>query len=43
MRRIERTGQFKRDYKREAKGQYRSTLDLELIPIITALAGDEVL
>jgi mRNA interferase YafQ len=43
MRRIERTGQFKRDYKREAKGQHRSTLDLELIPTITALACDEVL
>ncbi len=43
MRTIERTGQFKRDYKREAKGQHRSTLDLELIPIITALARDEPL
>ncbi|RPZ95405.1 type II toxin-antitoxin system mRNA interferase toxin, RelE/StbE family, partial [Pseudomonas aeruginosa] len=26
MRQIERTGQFKRDYKREAKGQHRATL-----------------
>lgn len=43
MRTIERTGQFKRDYKREAKGQHRSTLDLELIPIITSLARDEPL
>ncbi len=41
MRTIERTGQFKRDYKRETKGQHRATLDLELIAIITALAGDE--
>ena len=40
MRRIERTGQFKRDYKREAKGQYRATLHLELAPVITALARD---
>ncbi len=30
MRRIERTGQFKRDYKREAKGHHRATLDAEL-------------
>ena len=43
MRTIERTGQFKRDYKRETKGQHRATLDLELIAIITALAGDEPL
>ena len=43
MRRIERTGQFKRDYKREAKGLYRSTLNLELAPVITALARDEPL
>lgn len=38
MRRIERTTQFKRDYKRKAKGQHRSTLDLELMPIVKALA-----
>lgn len=31
MRTIERTGQFKRDYKREAKGQHRATLDAELV------------
>lgn len=37
MRRIERTGQFKRDYKREAK-RHRATLDLELMPILKALA-----
>ena len=43
MRRIERTGQFKRDYKREAKGQHRATLDAELIPLVKALAGDQPL
>jgi mRNA interferase YafQ len=43
MRTIERTTQFKRDYKREAKGQYRTTLDRDLIAIITALACDEPL
>lgn len=32
MRGIERTGQFKRDYKREAKGRYSSELDAELVP-----------
>ena len=43
MRRIERTGQFKRDYKREAKGQHRATLDAELIALVKALAGDQPL
>ena len=27
MRTTERTNQFKRDYKRESKGQHRATLD----------------
>jgi len=39
MRRIERTGQFKRDYQREAKGR-RAMLDAELMPIVKALADD---
>jgi mRNA interferase YafQ len=39
MRRIERTGQFKRDYKREAKRR-RAILDAELLPIVKALAYD---
>jgi mRNA interferase YafQ len=39
MRRIERTGQFKRDYKREAK-RHRAMLDAELMPILKALADD---
>lgn len=43
MRTIERTGQFRRDYKREAKGQYRATLDAELVPVLTALAEDRPL
>jgi len=43
MRRIENTGQFKRDYKREAKGPYRATLDAELVPVLTALARDQTL
>ena len=43
MRRIEHTGQFKRDYKRESKGQHRATLNAELIPIVKALACDQAL
>jgi mRNA interferase YafQ len=43
MRKIENTGQFKRDYKREAKGPHRATLDAELVPVLTALARDQTL
>ena len=30
MRKIERSGQFRRDYKREARGQHRTSLDADL-------------
>lgn len=40
MRTIEWTSQFKRDYKREGKGQHRATLDADLFPILDALAND---
>ncbi|WP_371432539.1 type II toxin-antitoxin system YafQ family toxin [Novosphingobium sp.] len=43
MRTIERFGQFKRDYKREKKGQNAKTLDAALLPVIEALANDEQL
>ena len=43
MRTIEWTNQFKRDYKREGKGQRRATLDVELFPIVEALANDQLL
>ncbi|WP_165794997.1 hypothetical protein [Solimicrobium silvestre] len=43
MRTIEWTGQFKRDYKRESKGQYRAMLDDELFSIIDSLANDQPL
>ncbi|WP_112076988.1 type II toxin-antitoxin system YafQ family toxin [Herbaspirillum rubrisubalbicans] len=43
MRRIDRAGQFKRDYKREAKGQYRATLDADLMAVLKALATDQSL
>jgi len=39
MRTIENTGQFKRDYKREAKGKHRATLDADLVPVLEALAN----
>ncbi len=40
MRTIERSSAFKRDYKREAKGLYRATLDADLIAVLTSLAQD---
>lgn len=43
MRRIEPTTQFKRDYKREAKGQHRATLDADMKPVLEALSNDLVL
>lgn len=43
MRRIERTGRFKRDYKRETKGRHHATLDEYLLPIVRALAHDQPL
>ncbi len=43
MRMIERSSSFKRDYKREAKGKYRATLDGILKPVLMALVTDESL
>ena len=43
MRTIEQTSQFRRDYKREAKGSNRQTLANELIAIITDPANDQSL
>lgn len=43
MRTIERASAFKRDYKREAKGQHRATLDSELKPVLVALLTDQPL
>lgn len=40
MRRIERTTQFKKDYKREIKGRYRSQLESELIEVLNHLIDD---
>jgi mRNA interferase YafQ len=43
MRTIERSTAFKRDYKREARGQHRTTLDDDLMPVLAALANDRPL
>jgi mRNA interferase YafQ len=40
---IDRSSAFKRDYKREARGQHRSTLDLDLVAVLIALAKDQTL
>ncbi len=40
MRTIRRTGTFKGDYKREKKGRYRSTIDDDLLKVVTMLADD---
>ncbi|MDE0626469.1 MAG: hypothetical protein OXH99_08740 [Bryobacterales bacterium] len=41
MRRIERTRQFRRDYRREAEGRRRTILDAALASVLVALAGDD--
>ncbi|ATP11967.1 addiction module toxin RelE [Bartonella henselae] len=43
MRTIERTTIFKRDFKREMKGQHRHLLDTDLRKVIAALANDQPL
>ena len=43
MRTIERTGQFKRDYKRQVKGVHRQTLERDFLALVTLLASDQPL
>lgn len=43
MRTVEHTGQFKKDYKREAKGPHRGALETDLRKIIESLAMDRPL
>ena len=43
MRKVSRTARFKRDYKREAQGLHRSTLDADLLVVISLLAADRPL
>jgi len=40
MRTIEPVSQFRRDFKREKKGQHRATLDGDLAAVLEALAAD---
>ncbi len=40
MRTIKRTSQFKRDYKREKRGQHRTTIDDELLAVVRLLITD---
>jgi mRNA interferase YafQ len=43
MREIERSTQFKRDYKREARGRHRATLEASLAAVLVPLMSDEAL
>ena len=43
MRSIERTGQFKKDFKRESKGLHRKAIADELVALIAKLANDDPL
>jgi len=43
MRTIERSSAFKRDYKREAKGQHRAKIDDALKSVLVILATDQPL
>ena len=43
MRTISRTSRFKKDYKRESKGQHRTTLDAGLLAVVTLLLNDSPL
>lgn len=43
MRTIERTTQFKRDYKRESKGRHAPVLDASLVSVVDMLVQNEPL
>ena len=43
MRRIEQTGQFKRDFRREDKGAHRRTLDSDFLVVVRQLVNDQPL
>jgi mRNA interferase YafQ len=43
MRKIDPTSQFRRDYKRETKGQHRATLDADLSAVLQSLVSDQQL
>jgi len=43
MRKIERTTQFRRDFKREKRGPYRTTLNDALSSVLNSLVADQPL
>jgi mRNA interferase YafQ len=43
MRTIEPTGRFRKDYKRESKGQHQATLGADLSAVLSALQEDRPL
>lgn len=43
MRTIEKTGQFKRDFKRESKGKHKKTLPEEITAVLKLLISDTAL
>lgn len=43
MRTIKQSGQFKRDLKRESKGQHRKALQDDFVALVAALASDQPL
>ena len=43
MRKIERTGQLKRDYKRELKGRHRATLKTTFVDVLKGLINNQPL
>ncbi|HET9100614.1 MAG TPA: type II toxin-antitoxin system YafQ family toxin [Acidobacteriaceae bacterium] len=43
MRTIKFTSRFKRDYKRESRGQHRLTLEADMFIVVERLAADEPL
>jgi mRNA interferase YafQ len=43
MRRIERTGAFRRDFKREKRGSHRRDIESVVFEIVSSLAQDNVL
>ena len=40
MRTIRRTARFKKDYRREARGRHRATIESDLRRVVTSLASD---
>lgn len=43
MQRIERTKQFKQDYRRELKGRHRTTLETDLVEVLQVLINNQPL